>query len=348
MSLECVIRKSFPSFCLDVAFEADDEVHALLGASGCGKSMILRCIAGIETPDEGRIVLNGRTLYDSASKINLPSRERRAGLLFQHFALFPHLSVLENIRLAVPGRDLRRAKEYVERCRLNDSAHLHPEKLSGGQRQRCALARMIAHEPDILMLDEPFSALDSFLRWQIEREIVSEIESFRGTVLLVSHNRDEVFRICDRVTTMVDGKNAPARDKRDLFFSPRTYADALLTGCKNIVPARREGRSVILPDYSLRFSCPKDRPGFDCIGIRAKAPIVAARAVPSRDYIIAEYEIIRQLDNLSSHILTLRLNGAGTPFYWEVPNECFEEAVTSCQLAIPMNEILYLLKEQRE
>ena len=171
MRLSVDIHKDFGPFRLDAAFTTDSgAVTGLLGASGCGKSVTLRCIAGIETPDEGHIELDGEVLFDSAAHINLSPQRRRVGYLFQNYALFPNMTVEQNIAAGV--RDKAGRKETAERLihafYLEGNEHKYPRQLSGGQQQRVALARILANEPRALLLDEPFSALDSYLKWQVE------------------------------------------------------------------------------------------------------------------------------------------------------------------------------------
>ena len=202
MSIYVDIKKSFGNFKLNIQFEAGDEIFALLGASGCGKSITLKCIAGIEKPDEGQIILDGVTLFDSNKKINLSPQKRKTGLLFQNYALFPNMTVEENIGVAI--KNSKSSKENIINTYIN-MFHLHglekhfPHQLSGGQQQRVALARILASEPNILMLDEPFSALDSYLKWQLEQEMSNILNNYKGTTLFVSHNRDEVYRLCDKI-----------------------------------------------------------------------------------------------------------------------------------------------------
>ena len=169
MSLEVNIEKKLDGFTLRAAFSAGNIPTALLGASGCGKSMTLRCIAGIVKPDKGRIVLDGRVLFDSEQHIDLPPQQRGAGLLFQNYALFPNMTVEQNILCGLKAEKDRAARqarcaELLRAMRLEPLAKRYPAQLSGGQQQRTALARILAGRPRILMLDEPFSALDSYLR----------------------------------------------------------------------------------------------------------------------------------------------------------------------------------------
>ena len=187
MAIEVAIKKKIESFSLDVSFSAGEEMFALLGASGCGKSMTLKCIAGIETPDEGKIVLNGRTLFDSEKKINLIPQKRKVGYMFQDYALFPNMTVEKNI-MAGMGKNPEKSivQDYIRRFRLEGLEHHLPRQLSGGQKQRVALARMMASQPEILLLDEPLSALDSFLKWQVEEELQDLLSEIGKTVLFVS------------------------------------------------------------------------------------------------------------------------------------------------------------------
>lgn len=259
MSLEVNIKKNFGRFVLDVNFTAESGVLGLLGASGCGKSMTLRCIAGIVTPDEGRIVLDGVTLFDSAEKINLPPQERKVGLMFQNYALFPNMTVMQNIMCGLKNekdKNLKRqkAEEIIKKVRLEGLEKRRPHQLSGGQQQRVALARILVGNPKIIMLDEPFSALDSFLRWEVEMELLDILEDFEGPVLMVSHSREEVYRICSHICVIDNGKNEKIVTTHELFDTPATLDAALLSGCQNFSRARKLGeREVEATDWSCRL-----------------------------------------------------------------------------------------------
>ena len=246
MSLEVEIQKSFGSFSLNAAFSAPEgAVTGLLGASGCGKSVTLRCIAGIERPDAGRIVLNGRTLFDREKGINLSPQERRVGYLFQNYALFPNMTVEQNIAVGVRDRKRRKAAAENLICALylEDVRGKYPRQLSGGQQQRVALARILASEPEALLLDEPFSALDSFLKWQVETELSQALEHFPGPVLFVTHSRKEVRRLCRQVCVLSRGKSQAVQPVGELFLHPRTRSACLLSGCRNVsrAAARDDG-----------------------------------------------------------------------------------------------------------
>src|SRR6202790_937863 len=209
MSLEVAIEKNVDGFRLAVEFAADGAPLGLLGPSGSGKTMTLRAIAGLETPDRGRIVLHGRVLFDSEKGIDVPARERRIGLLFQNYALFPHLTVTENIafglrRLPDAERN-RRVAGQLAAAHLVGHAERYPATLSGGEQQRVALARALAIEPAALLLDEPFSALDTHLRSALERQLRETLETYQGSTLFVSHNLEEAYRVCGELLVLARG-----------------------------------------------------------------------------------------------------------------------------------------------
>ena len=293
MSLEVEIEKRFAGFTLRAQFTAQDTATAILGASGCGKSMTLRCIAGIVKPDKGRIVLDGVPLFDSEKKIDLPPQKRGVGLLFQNYALFPNMTVEQNILCglhAEPDRAKRRAAcaEMIRALRLEGLEKRLPAALSGGQQQRAALARILAANPKILMLDEPFSALDSYLREQVEGEVGALLAAFQGPALLVTHNRDEAYRLCREMIVMDGGRVLRAGETKAVFADPRSCTAARLTGCKNILPCVKVGpRSVRLAGWEAELHLAAEVPEAVCaVGIRAHdfAPCAAGapNALPVR------------------------------------------------------------------
>lgn len=249
--LETEIGKRLKDFQLEVSFAAGKGCLGLLGPSGCGKSMTLKSIAGIITPDEGRIALNGgkRVLFDSRKRISLPPQKRRVGYLFQNYALFPNITVRENILSglgAISGYESasqkkRRAEEMMERFRLEGLGERYPGQLSGGQQQRVALARILAYEPEILLLDEPFSAMDTYLREELRLELAKVLKGYSGVSLLVTHDRDEAYQLCSHLVLMEEGRGLASGKTKDLFQNPETWEAARLTGCKNISPIRRLG-----------------------------------------------------------------------------------------------------------
>ena len=250
-TLKVDIRKKCGDFMLISKFETSSERFALLGASGSGKSMTLKCIAGIETPDEGFIAIGDRVLFDSSAKINVPCRERKVGYLFQDYALFPNMTAFDNINLIC--RDPERTKALLRRFNIENCASLRPAKMSGGQCQRTALARMLASDPEVILLDEPFSALDNYMHTIIEREIMDILSGFDGPSVLVSHDRNEVYRMCGMIGVMDNGSVIDVQDKAGFFEHPATVVSARLTGCKNITALTDDG---FASDWGIQLELP--------------------------------------------------------------------------------------------
>ena len=276
MSLILDIKKSYPGFTLDVALEAGDERVALLGASGCGKSCTLRCIAGVETPDEGRIVVDGVTFFDSEAGIDLTPQQRKCALLFQNYQLFPNMTVADNVCAGMDGglsvQERRRlAGRYLGIFGMAEFADRYPARLSGGQQQRVALARMIAAHPSIYMFDEPFSALDSFLKSALEQNMLDLFSVLGRTVLYVSHDIDEACRLCDRICVIHDGRVEEVGPVREVVERPHTLAALRLTGCKNTSRARKVGeREVEALDWGMTFDVGAPVPdNVSYLGVRA-------------------------------------------------------------------------------
>ena len=320
MALTARIEKRFGAFQLAVDLMAETgQPLALLGASGCGKSVTLKCIAGIERPDRGRIELDGRVLFDSEAGIDLPPQRRRVGFLFQSYALFPHMTVERNVAVCLGRMDKRRRRERTAELlallHLEDQAALYPRQLSGGQRQRAALARILAAEPGVLLLDEPFSALDSFLKWQLEQELREVLERFPGPAVWVSHDRGEVYRNCSRVCVLEDGKSAPAASMAELMANPGTVAAARLSGCKNFAPVRpgpAPGRGAV-PAWGLVLRAPW-REGAAALGLRAD------RVRPEEAGAVNAFpcQVVRVTEDVSSVFAALRPEAAspGAPPLW--------------------------------
>ena len=232
------IQKQLPGFFLDVTFNTDQTPLGLLGSSGAGKSLILRCIAGLDTPDRGRIVLNGKVLFDSSKNINLPSHDRFCGVLFQDYALFPHLTIAENIAFGMANkRSQRELKQEIERqliaVDLPGMGDRYPGELSGGQQQRVALARAKASQPGIMLLDEPFSALDTYLRDKQEKLLRNNLISYQGVTLFITHNLEEAYRVCPNLLVVDRGQAIASGSKQAIFERPGNFRTAQLTGCKN-------------------------------------------------------------------------------------------------------------------
>lgn len=251
MKLVVQIKKKLEHLTLDVNFSVEDETFALLGASGAGKSMTLKCIAGIETPDEGRIELDGEILFDSEKRINLPPQKRRVGYLFQEYALFPHMNVEQNINIVTSHAG--RTEELLQRFSIEDIQKKYPSEISGGQKQRVALARMMAGNPKVILLDEPFSALDIQSKNDVVRNTEKLILDAGAIPLLVTHHFDEVARLADKVVCINEGKTETVQEVESFFRKPQTKTAALLLGCKNITECKKNGENgtMLLKDWGI-------------------------------------------------------------------------------------------------
>lgn len=350
MSLYVDIEKNYGKFHLKMNFESGNEVLSLLGASGSGKSLTLKCIAGIETPDRGRIVLDGRVLFDSEQGINLPPQKRRVGYLFQQYALFPNMTVFQNIAAGV--RKERKAdktqveqivREMTSAMGLEEMEHKYPYQLSGGQQQRVALARILVNEPDILLLDEPFSALDSHLRFRLEQQVRDIIHRFGKSVVLVSHNRDEVFRLTDKIAVVANGKVETVGEKHQVFRVPQTRNGAILTGCKNVSPAKRlDDHHVLAVDWNMTLKVEEPLEDVAHVGIRMKYIHPGNQGEN-----VFRCRVVEVIENPFSYtVMLVAIDEPGAvPIGWEMLKDTWErmadETVTIC---MPEKSIL-LLKE---
>ena len=269
------IEKNLKSFQLQVEFTANGNTLGVLGASGSGKSMTLRCIAGLEKPSRGRIVLNGRILFDGKRKINLPSRKRRIGFLFQNYALFPHMTVAQNIAFGLQelskNERISRVRQYIDMMQLQDLENRYPHQISGGQQQRVALARALVIEPEAILLDEPLSALDTYLRNQIEKLLRKVLSSYEGATLFITHKLEEAYRVSSNIMVMSEGKVIANNTKENIFERSSNLVVAKVTECKNISRAEIvDNRTVKALDWNCNLQVVEQIPSnLKYLGIRA-------------------------------------------------------------------------------
>ena len=339
MSLMVDIEKRLGDFHLRVKWEAGDDVLSLLGPSGCGKSVTLQCIAGIQRPDRGQIVLDGVTLFDSTRKINLPPQKRRVGYLFQQYALFPHMTVWQNMCTGLRQKDggEERIREMLRAMRLEGMERRRPHQLSGGQQQRLALARILVNEPEVLLLDEPFSALDSQLRFQLEEELRQVIRRFGKTVVLVSHNREEVYRLSRQVVIMAGGAVDAAGTREEIFAHPQTRNGALMTGCRNISAAgtMQSGRIPAL-DWGAALQVPWETSA-PFVGIRPQdiRPDCGENTVRCR---VAEV-----IENPFTVLVRLTTPGGTQDLWWELDkNRWAQNCAEEIDISLPPEKLLAL------
>ena len=302
--LKVDIQKELKEFDLEVDFELKKGCLGILGPSGCGKSMTLKSVAGIVDPDKGvvSLITDGETIYfDSSKKINLKPQKRNVGYLFQNYALFPNMTVEENVGIGLQDKDEKKVSEMIKRFHLEGLEKRYPRELSGGQQQRVALARILAYGPDVILLDEPFSAMDTFLKEQLRLELVNLLKDFDGFSILVTHDRDEAFQFCDELIILDEGKIIAKGDTHEVFENPKKVQVARLTGCKNI------SKVEIIDDYHLKSLdwgvtfevSEKISPNITHMGIRA------------HDFSPAEKDEVNVLDTTGASILEM-------PFEWEI------------------------------
>ncbi|AMD17075.1 ABC transporter [Methanobrevibacter sp. YE315] len=303
--LKVDIQMQLKEFDLDVDFELKKRRLGILGPSGCGKSMTLKSIAGIVTPDEGVVSLKTNeetTYFDSSKKINLKPQKRNVGYLFQNYALFPNMTVEENVAAGLPkDYDKNLVDRLIKRFHLEGLEKRYPRQLSGGQQQRVALARILAYGPDVILLDEPFSAMDTFLKEQLRIELVNSLKDFDGFSIMVTHDRDEAFQFCDELIILDQGKIIAKGDTYEIFENPRKVQVARLTGCKNI------SKIEVIDDYHLKSLdwglifevSEKISPNITHIGIRA------------HDFSFAEKDDVNVIDTTNSTVIEM-------PFEWEI------------------------------
>ncbi len=283
MQLEVRIKKKLRDFLLDMEFIVNDKCMGILGHSGSGKSMTLKCIAGIEKPDEGKIVLDGQVLYDSKEKIDLPPQKRKVGYLFQNYALFPTMTVEENILACIKGNNKQRyvtMKEEMKRFRLSGLEKCYPHELSGGQQQRVALARILSYKPSIILLDEPFASLDYDLKDELHLELMEMIHDYEGTIMMVSHDRDEIYKMTKELLILEKGKIKRFGQTRHVFVDPQHVDAAILTGCKNISRVEKiNDYCLYATEWDIKLvTSNKIKDSITYVGIRAHS------LVPSDNY----------------------------------------------------------------
>lgn len=264
------IQKQLHDFALDLHFQSSSRRIAILGPSGSGKSFFLRCLAGLEHPDAGWIKVDHQIFFESQSSHQLTPRKREVGLLLQHYALFPHMSIRDNILFGMKEPSAAKAEAWLQKIQLQHLAEQRPTKISGGQQQRVALARALAAEPQLLLLDEPFTALDAHLRDKLEQQLVADLFQFPGRLFLVTHNVEEAWRLCDELILLDAGRVIRHGPKAEVFADPRNVAAAQLTGCKNLAEATSRKDSIVtVKDWDCELELAPGAPDCTWIGIRA-------------------------------------------------------------------------------
>lgn len=332
MALEVQIEKKLPDFELNVAFTASEEPLSILGASGAGKTMLLRCIAGLERADRGRVALRDRVLFDAGQNIRVPVQRRRIGMVFQNYALFPHRTVAENIEFGLHelSRKERSARltALIERTHLKELADRYPRALSGGEQQRTALARALAIDPEALLLDEPLSALDTHLRSQVEAQLQEVFSTFQRPALLVTHNIEEAYRLGAWLLVLSRGRMAAYGPKEEIFGHPPTREVGQLTGCKNFSRARMNADGTVEAlDWGCRLRVGQSiskPPAY--VGIRAHhIDFLEARAGTDVSENVFPCWLVRASETPFRETLYLRLQPPGVEGAYDLQAEVFKE-----------------------
>jgi molybdate transport system ATP-binding protein len=240
--LEVELHVELDDFPLDASFSACQELLVVFGPSGAGKTTILRSLAGLVTPNEGRILLNDRMLFDSSQGVNLPPQARRIGYVPQQYGLFPHMTIAENIAYGLPGDErsqrAQQLRKWIDLMRLADQADRKPTEVSGGQQQRAALARAMASGPELLLMDEPLAALDEELRTHLREEIRNLSRTFKLPILIVTHDPLEAYSLADHMVVIDRGRLIQDGSREQVFRKPATPALGRLLGMSNIYDAR--------------------------------------------------------------------------------------------------------------
>ena len=351
MAIEVRIHREFDDFKLDVQFQSESRRIGILGASGCGKSLTLKSIAGIERPETGKIESAGKVFFDSAKKIWMPPQERNVGYLFQNYALFPTITVEKNIGIALrcgKKEKEKKVRDMIERFSLQGLEKKLPGQLSGGQQQRTALARIMIYEPDMILLDEPFSALDSYLKEQTQRECLELLQDYPGTVILVSHSRDEIYRFSEEVLVMDGGKAVIQKTVKELFEHPQKVAAAKLTGCKNIEEiVWKDGKHLYVPGWDMVIPAGMGNVGdAQAIGIRAHE-FTTERTESDSELVFPVYKPEVTEDLFEYHVQFFTSERAKTPVVWKVSKKLWDvgEKGVPKWLHLKREHILFLERE---
>lgn len=339
------IEKKFGKFTLKTKFQFDNEIMGLLGASGSGKSLTLKCIAGIEKPDKGRIILNDRVLFDSEKKINISPKDRKIGYLFQDYALFPNMNVYENIKVGIrEGENFDKLiKEKLEEMRISNLKDKKISEISGGEKQRVALARLLINKPEIILLDEPFSALDDYLKSKIELEVAEVLRNYKIPTILVSHSREEVYRLCNEICVMSNGKSEDLMNKKELFKNPKTFSSCLISGCKNFSKIEKisENRLRAL-DWNIELETSDTiLEEHKILGIRAH--LIELEKSDENSF---EVEVERVVEDVFTYIILVRKKDAKNSIRIEVDKHILKKVENRENLFITMRkEDLILMVE---
>ena len=328
MTVRADFTASVGDFRLEVAFEAENELVVLYGRSGSGKSVTLRALAGLVRPDSGRIEIGGRAVFDAAEGLELPPQQRRVGYVIQELALFPHLSMRQNVLIGLEADREAPARYEALRALLSIEGldERRPHELSGGQQQRVALARALVRPSDVLLLDEPFSALDEALRSDLRSELLRLRREIELPIVFVTHDLREAHMLADRIAVIDEGRLLQFDARDEVFRRPSSRRVAELTGIANIFPGEVRGGSVAHAGLVLRAAdlAAGEGEAVD-VAIRAERCILRRSdpdgALPENCFVAV---ITEDLAFGNTHTLQLAPEGAGPAVEVEVASRPYE------------------------
>lgn len=254
MGIDINLYKKLYHFNLELDLRIENEILAVIGESGSGKTMLLKIISGIEKADKGYIKVENDIYFDKDRKIDMKIQERKVGFLFQNYALFPHLTVIENLLIVKDKQNdsYEEARNLLKVFKIEHLENIYPSEISGGEKQRVALARMIFSKPKIILMDEPFSALDTNLKWEIEKDLIIFLKEYKRPTIFVTHNIDEALRISDKILLLKKGKIIDFGDKNKVLKNLKSIESAKLLGYKNFINLKINDGVVYLEDLNLR------------------------------------------------------------------------------------------------
>ena len=349
MSLICKIKKNFGSFILDVNFENKEGTRCLLGASGAGKSLTLKCIAGIIKPDEGYIELNGKVLFDSEKRINLSPQKRHIGYMFQNYALFPNMNVYTNIMTGlISNKELsreqkkERVNEVIKQFHLDGLEKHRINQISGGEAQRVALARIIVSNPELIILDEPFSALDEYLRTKLQIDLKLFLEQYDKDVLLVTHNRDEAYLLSSNITVIKNGHSIISKTTRDLFDNPELLTASILIGCKNNARCElKNDKTLFVPEWGIEFKFKNELSSdIEYVGLKAHYFVNSKQG-----YKVKDIELIEQPFDKIVRFRFIDQKEDSPKLVWILPKEENIEVGSIKNIGFNLDKVLFLKEE---
>jgi len=364
MSISFHLKKGLHSFCIDVELSFGDELAVLFGPSGSGKTSILNMLAGIVRPDEGFVTIDGKDVFNSERGISIPIRGRRIGYLFQEYALFPHMTVFENIAYGIdhlPKREVKvKVEKFLELMRLGGLEGRYPHELSGGQRQRVALARTMAVEPEVLLLDEPFSALDQPVREKLRNDLLMIHERYPITTLFVTHDLEEAFIMGERIAILNEGRLEQVGTKEEVFYRPRTRNVARFLGARNIFSGRvisLNGREALIenPELGVIKALVDPEVSIDqmvSFGIRPEEVMVIRRDRPLDRTVqdnLLEGEITGLVGKGANHTVYFKVKDKDIALKIEVPNFAFRKLKLSTGMNITVSlkrESIWVIPEK--